>query len=69
MYGLVQDMRARLAAAFPQQAANSGSSSSSSSSGEDGPPIQVVGYGHLGDGNLHLNISGVLLMFDWAQRG
>ena len=83
MYRLVEDMRYRLAHAFPQQAGSSGSSNSSSSSsssssrsrgsgGEEGggeggaagseadwPPIRVAGYGHLGDGNLHLNVSGV----------
>ncbi|KAK9803284.1 hypothetical protein WJX72_007036 [[Myrmecia] bisecta] len=35
MYGLVEEMRARLAHL----------------------PVTVVGYGHLGDGNLHLNIA------------
>ncbi|KAL4440007.1 hypothetical protein ABPG75_003008 [Micractinium tetrahymenae] len=66
MYQLVEDMRERLASAFPQQAAavgpppsedSGGSGSGSSSSSRDGPPIRVAGYGHLGDGNLHLNIS------------
>jgi D-2-hydroxyglutarate dehydrogenase len=69
MYRLVEDMRGRLAAAFPGQAGSSSSSSSggsgssrssndsSSSSSKDWPPIRVAGYGHLGDGNLHLNIS------------
>lgn len=36
MYGLVEEMRGRLA---------------------DMAGVQVVGYGHVGDGNLHLNIS------------
>ena len=75
MYQLVDDMRRRLAAAFPGQAGGGGGgsgsgggrgasgSSSSSSGGSSGggggePPIRVAGYGHLGDGNLHLNISG-----------
>lgn len=77
MYALVDDMRARLAAAFPgrcrESAPGSGGGSSSSSSasstsgsggssasggGDAGEAIRVVGYGHLGDGNLHLNISG-----------
>jgi D-2-hydroxyglutarate dehydrogenase len=62
MYRLVEDMRRRLAAAFPDQASSSSSSSSSRGSGSggggDGAAILVAGYGHLGDGNLHLNISG-----------
>lgn len=66
MYRLVEDMRGRLAAAFPGRAGSGtsgsgggdSSSSGSSSSSGDWPPIRVAGYGHLGDGNLHLNISG-----------
>lgn len=49
MYKLVEDMRARLGAAFP------GGGAPGAPPGA--PPIAVVGYGHLGDGNLHLNIS------------
>ncbi len=64
MYQLVEDMRDCLAAAFPQQAA-AGAAAAAAPNGAggdggsaDGPPIRVAGYGHLGDGNLHLNISG-----------
>lgn len=81
MYSLVEEMRARLAAAFPNGRVCGGSPGASGSSSGDGassgspgagsgagaggapaeapppPPIRVVGYGHLGDGNLHLNIS------------
>jgi D-2-hydroxyglutarate dehydrogenase len=87
MYDLVESMRERLLATFPNgvdegsttstdevpnshtSGDTSSSSSSSSSSGAVAavPPknnssspssdIKVVGYGHLGDGNLHLNIS------------
>jgi len=39
MYGLVEEMRERLAAA------------------PAGSQARVVGYGHVGDGNLHLNVS------------
>lgn len=64
MYQLVEDMRRRLAAAFPQQAAEPPAAAaedgapSGGGGSVDGPPIRVAGYGHLGDGNLHLNISG-----------
>lgn len=74
MYRLVEDMRGRLAAAFPGRAGSGsggsgvdGGSGSSSSSG-DWPPIRVAGYGHLGDGNLHLNISGKRVDCLCAQR-
>lgn len=46
MYDIVDATRQRLAAAYP-----------SSGDGGDDAGIKVVGYGHLGDGNLHLNIS------------
>ena len=53
MWGVVEEARARVAAA------------SGSSGGREGPddpthhhpPPRVVAYGHLGDGNLHLNVS------------
>ena len=54
MYRLVEDMRRRLQAAFPAECGVGGSSDG----GSDGPSILCIGYGHLGDGNLHLNISG-----------
>jgi D-2-hydroxyglutarate dehydrogenase len=44
MWGVVEDARARVAqAAGPATAAH--------------PPPRVIAYGHLGDGNLHLNVS------------
>ena len=45
MYDLVLDMRKRLHAV------------DDSTPGDDDGGVLVVGYGHLGDGNLHLNIS------------
>ena len=47
MYELVEDMRQRIKAA----------AASSSDRSFDFGAVSVVGYGHLGDGNLHLNIS------------
>jgi hypothetical protein len=62
MYALVEEMRTRLTTALPHLAGSSsgaGSGAGSDGSDDDGPPpIRVAGYGHLGDGNLHLNISG-----------
>lgn len=55
MYALVEDMRARLAG-WP--AGWVGSKLDPSRRRE--VPLRVVGYGHAGDGNLHLNISGVV---------
>lgn len=49
MYTLVEDMRERLTDAFPD--------GRPPGSDPAAPEIAVVGYGHLGDGNLHLNIS------------
>ena len=40
MYGLVEEVRKRLAAGLPGRS-----------------DIQAVGYGHVGDGNLHLNVT------------
>ena len=45
MYEVVEAARARMAELFPDEAAS-----------PDGA-VKVVGYGHLGDGNIHLNIS------------
>ena len=45
MYCLVEDMRERLHQRFGP--------------GAPGGEIRVTGYGHMADGNLHLNISGV----------
>lgn len=42
MYDIVEAARVRMTEIFPEEA---------------GGPIKVVGYGHLGDGNIHLNIS------------
>ena len=52
MYELVEDMRKRLAG-WP--AGRTGSKLNPA--GQREVPVSVVGYGHLGDGNLHLNIS------------
>ena len=40
MYGLVEEVRERLARGLPGQR-----------------DVLAVGYGHVGDGNLHLNVS------------
>jgi FAD/FMN-containing dehydrogenase len=47
MYDLVEDMRGRVAAKVAEGAG----------SDFDFSGVSVVGYGHLGDGNLHLNVS------------
>jgi D-2-hydroxyglutarate dehydrogenase len=52
MYNLVEDMRSRLETSFPGGVIVQDNSSKNSEK-----EIKVVGYGHLGDGNLHLNIS------------
>ena len=49
MYDLVVETRNRLAAAA--------SASTSASTSFDASKVSVLGYGHLGDGNLHLNVS------------
>jgi D-2-hydroxyglutarate dehydrogenase len=53
MYDLVVETRNRLAAA----ASASASASTSASTSFDASKVSVLGYGHLGDGNLHLNVS------------
>lgn len=77
MYALVEDMRARLAGWPPGLAG-----SALNPAGQRSVPVEVVGYGHLGDGNLHLNISAAAydeglrsriepFVYEWtaAQRG
>ncbi|KAF4585603.1 D-lactate dehydrogenase 2 [Ophiocordyceps camponoti-floridani] len=57
MYSLVEDVRARL---IQQKlmAPESSQSSSPSSSSQDAFTVQaVIGYGHMGDANLHLNVA------------
>ena len=41
MYSLVEEVRERLRAGLPDHLQD----------------VQAVGYGHVGDGNLHLNVS------------
>lgn len=55
MYDLVEDMRRRIA-----DAGGAGEARAAGAAGADGfdfSGVSVLGYGHLGDGNLHLNIS------------
>jgi FAD/FMN-containing dehydrogenase len=54
MYNLVQEMRQRLASAPVPPPSTSTSTTSHSTST---PRIHVLGYGHVGDSNLHLNVS------------
>jgi len=56
MYDLVPETRVRLESAFPGNI-----------SGDPDEKILVVGYGHMGDGNLHLNISAPDFSEDIAQ--
>lgn len=56
MYDLVPETRDRLESAFPGNA-----------TGDPDEKILVVGYGHMGDGNLHLNISAPGYSKDVAQ--
>ncbi|KAL4854460.1 D-2-hydroxyglutarate dehydrogenase [Chlorella vulgaris] len=54
MYALVEEMRTRLTTALPHLAGSSGGAGSGGGGGgdgsdDDGPPIRVAGYGHLGD--------------------
>lgn len=58
MYGVVEEARRRVEQAFPDGDVGGG-----------GLPAAVVGYGHLGDGNVHLNISGAWVREDpWCDR-
>jgi len=54
MYSLVDDTRERL---LSQGLLSSASSSSLPASASDHPVVGVVGYGHMGDSNLHLNVA------------
>ncbi|KAI9852018.1 MAG: hypothetical protein M1838_002141 [Thelocarpon superellum] len=58
MYKLVEDVRERLEAA-QLLGLSAATSPSSSKDGDDStyPVVGVVGYGHMGDSNLHLNIA------------
>tara|TARA_B110000977_G_scaffold199708_1_gene287911 strand:+ start:325 stop:1956 length:1632 start_codon:yes stop_codon:yes gene_type:complete len=53
MYEVVDLLRARVA----RMVTNGGVNDSKASSSFDFSQVSVMGYGHLGDGNLHLNIS------------
>ncbi|KAL6778000.1 hypothetical protein ACKKBG_A16540 [Auxenochlorella protothecoides x Auxenochlorella symbiontica] len=55
MYGVVGAARERLASAYPSGFLGGGAGSTAGSDTEHA--LKVVGYGHLGDGNVHLNIS------------
>lgn len=52
MYALVEDTRVRLDGMFPHGSLDPGGHAVG-----DHARLRVVGYGHLGDGNLHLNVS------------
>jgi FAD/FMN-containing dehydrogenase len=51
LYSLVEDTRVRL-----RDAKLLAPESSDASSSEEYPVVEVVGYGHMGDSNLHLNV-------------
>lgn len=63
MYNLVEDTRKKLEKAFPggvipdTAVALDDQKDNSIIDSAIAPKVKVVGYGHLGDGNLHLNIS------------
>ncbi|KAI9676409.1 MAG: hypothetical protein M1817_000566 [Caeruleum heppii] len=57
LYSLVEDTRHRLTQAKLLSASSSADVSSPSTEDSSHPVVAVVGYGHMGDSNLHLNVA------------